>query len=123
MVYKIEKLLGHIASNLSAAMAVIFFIFGTGHVFYREGIIKGTESVPFLVIAQLMLIVSAVLGYVGISMLKKDNKKGGIFFIIAGALALLPSYLDSGMYGIFFMALPALFFISGIMALTKKVSA
>lgn len=137
--YKTESTLGLIGSILSAVSAFFIFVFaficrvmfnwatftGThmfrffGPAFEAGGTIMGIAAAVIVVIALLIIGAEAALGFIGTSMLRKDNKKGGVLLVIAGALALLPSYIGSGVFG---TAIAVLFFIGGIMALTKKTN-
>jgi hypothetical protein len=76
-------------------------------------------GVAVIIIGLIISIASVVLGFMGTAKLKKDDKKGGIFLIIAGALALV-SLFTAGWFGIVSMVL---YFIGGIMAMTKKDTA
>ena len=138
--YKTESTLGLVGSILSVVSASFIFIFALvcrlimrwamftdsrmfrffGPSFGEGETILGIAAVIMVVIALMILCASAILGFIGTSMLRKENKKGGLLLVIAGALTLLPSYLGSGIFG---TAIAVLFFIAGIMSLTKKVSA
>lgn len=138
--YKTESTLGLIGSIISAVLAFFILVFAlllrilfrmttfTGsHMFrffgpaFESGeTVAGIAAVVVVVMALLILGGAAVLGFVGTSMLRRENKKGGILLVIAGALTLLPSYIGSGVFG---TAISVLFLIGGIMALAKKVNA
>lgn len=137
--YKTESVLGLVGSILSIVSASFIGIFAlfcrlimrwttiTGsHMFRFFGpafetgeTIMGIAAAIMIIIALTILCASAILGFIGTSMLRKDNRRGGLLLVIAGAITLLPSYLGSGIFG---TAIAVLFFISGIMSLTKKVS-
>ncbi|MGI5850180.1 MAG: hypothetical protein ACOX8Q_09000, partial [Christensenellales bacterium] len=78
-------------------------------------------AIPVVAIAAIvgfiLLIGTVVLGFIGSSMLRKDNKNGGILLIVAGGLMLLPLSIGANIFG---MAISVLFLIGGIMALTKN---
>jgi hypothetical protein len=90
-----------------------------GPVIETGGAAIGAVAVIAVVFGLLFLTAATVLGFVGTSMLKRENKRGGVLLVIAGGLMLVPPYLGSGVFG---TAISILFFIGGIMALTKKTN-
>lgn len=138
--YKAESTLGLIGSILCVISASLTFVFSLifriilgwtmfmgSHMFSFFGPYANTGGAIFggavviAVIFGLMVTVAAViLGFVGTSQLRNGRKQGGTLLIIAGGLMLLPSYMGHGPFG---TVISILFFIGGIMALTRKVNA
>ncbi len=137
--YKTESTLGLIGSILSAVCASLVFLFSIvftlllrwstvagsrllrffGPVIETGGAVIGAVAVIAVVFGLAVLITAAVLGFLGTSMIKRENRRGGILLVIAGGLMLIPPYLGAGVFG---TAISILFFIAGIMALTKRPS-
>ncbi len=135
--YKTESALGLSGSIISIVLGSFILVFAlllrvllrvttfTGsHMFRFFGpafetgeTIAGIAAIVVVAVALFILGSAATLGFVGTSMLRKENKKGGVLLVIAGALTLLPSYLGSGVFG---TAIAVLFLIGGVMALAKK---
>ena len=133
--YKTESTLGLIGSILALValiltlLAVLLFSF----VFHGDLLLKIDVFRPFMdtvrmlagpiiivVFAMLFVFLTGaiVLGFVGTSMLRKENKNGGILLIVAGGL-LLVSLPASHIFG---LAIITLFLVGGIMALSKKTA-
>lgn len=77
-----------------------------------------SASIGLVILGLVLAIASVVFGFIGTSKLKKEDKKGGIFLIIAGGLGVV-SLFTGGWYGI---AMIVLYLIGGIMAVTKKAA-
>ena len=134
--YKTESTLGLIGSILGIIAVVLILIIGllVGFVFNAfdaaleeagwEVVDNGINAVAgfaigWVVIGLVLALASVILGFIGTGKLRSDDKNGGVFLIIAGALALI-SLFTGGWYGI---ATTVLFLVGGIMALTKKAPA
>lgn len=137
--YKTESVLGLIGSILATVSASLIFIISLlvgsllrmpditnsrtfrffGPMMDMGAHMAGAFAIVVVVFSLLLITAAAVLGFIGTSKLRNDNKKGGIPLVIAGGLLLLPPYLGSGIFG---TAISVLFFIGGILALTKKTN-
>lgn len=137
--YRSEYILGLIGSILATVSASLIFILSIvvgailrlpalidikefkffGPVLRGTAGIAGMTALIAVIFSILIIVAAAVLGFIGTSKLRNDNKKGGILLVIAGGLLLFPPYLGSGIFG---TAISVLFFIGGIIALTKKAN-
>lgn len=136
--FKTESTLGLIGSILGTVSTVFSLIacvfvsvffnvskFSLGNVFERFdwnfdvfGILSRFAGafVVLIIIGVLLGIASIILGYIGTFKLKRNDKSGGILLIIAGTLAFV-SLCVGGVFGTVPMIL---FFIGGIMTVSKK---
>ena len=141
--FKTEATLGLIASILGIIAVVLLLIIGllVGIVFnaantymdefdaameeyadaddmmdYNSAKTAVGAGIAVIVIGIILMISSVVVGFIGTSKLRTDNKKGGILLIVAGGLSLISLFLG-GFWGI---ASVVLFLIGGIMAVAKK---
>jgi len=73
-------------------------------------------AIAMVIIGFVLVVASAVLGFIGSAKLRADNKKGGILLVIAGGLSLISLFLG-GWWGILSMVL---FLVGGILVLVKK---
>jgi hypothetical protein len=137
--YKTESTLGLIGSILTVISASLTFIFSLvcriilgwtmfmGSNMFRffgpfaetGGAIFGGAFIIAVIFGLMITVAAAILGFIGTSQLRNGRKQGGTLLIIAGGLMLLPSYMGHGPFG---TIISILFFIGGIMALTKKVN-
>jgi hypothetical protein len=136
--FKAESVLGLIGSILATIIAVLSLACCTIGAFFFQtfkpviteflshydfplhtGVIKALDSaaVPALavIIACIWFVLAAasfILGYVGTSMLKKDNKNGGVVLIVAAVLAL---------FSVCNFIPFVLMLVGGIMAVSKRL--
>ena len=130
--YKTESVLGLIGSILAVISASFTFFFSLVFRLLGWTIFMGSRLLGFFgplfggaimlaaVFGLMVTAASVILGFVGTSQLRSGRKQGGILLIVAGGLMLLPSYMGHGPFG---TIISVLFFIGGIMALTRKVNA
>ncbi len=137
--YKTESALGLIGSIIAVISASFTFIFSLVFRLLGWTIFMGSRMLSFFgpfaetggtifggaiilaaVFGLMVTAASVILGFVGTSQLRSGRKQGGILLIVAGGLMLLPSYMGHGPFG---TIISVLFFIGGIMALTRKVNA
>ncbi len=136
--YKTESTLGLIGSILAVISASFTLIFSLLFRLIGWTIFMGSRLLSFFgpfaesggkmfggavilasVFGLLVTVASVILGFVGTSQLRSGRKQGGVLLIVAGGLMLLPSYMGHGPFG---TIISVLFFIGGIMALTRKVN-
>ncbi len=134
--YKTESTLGLIGSILSAVSVAITFVRSlTSVIWMRMPDFTDSWDLPFrsftgfgtafigagivaVIFGLLVMSTVTVLGFVGTSMLKSENKRGGVLLVVAGGISLIIPHAGS-FPG---TAVAVLLLIGGIMALTKKVS-
>jgi hypothetical protein len=133
--YKIESVLGLVASILAAVVSVLslagsllcwlfidYFEPVIHNIFNRYLESWGFEynalvnflSGAFIILVIIGFVISAasfILGFIGTSKLKKGEKGGGVLLIVAGVLSLI---------SVFEFIPFILFLVGGIMAVTKK---
>lgn len=137
--YKTESTLGLIGSILAVISASFTFIFSLLFRLIGWTVFMGSRLLSFFgpfaetggqvfggavilasIIGLMITVASVILGFIGTSQLRSGRKQGGVLLIVAGGLMLLPPYMGHGPFG---TIISVLFFIGGIMALTKKANA
>jgi hypothetical protein len=138
--YKTEATLGLIGSILAVVSAGLTFVFSLiFRILLGWTMFMGSKMLPFfgpygdtggaifggalvlaVIFGLLVTVAAVILGFIGTSQLRNGRKQGGTLLIIAGGIMLLPSYMGHGPFG---TIISILFFIGGIMALTKRTNA
>jgi hypothetical protein len=114
--YKTQFVLGLIASMISTIAFMILLIVAMLLILMSYSFDEDALSV---LIASLAVLASSILGYIGISQLKRTKGTGGIYLIIAGLLSIGAIIIvpDVGWITAFFFPL---FLVGGIMALARR---
>ncbi len=119
--YKTESTLGLIGAIIGIVVFIIMLIVGLvlgalGSLAVGYG---GGALIALAIVGIILTLVSFILGFVGSSKLRKDEKSGGVLLIVSGALSFIAIFVG-GWYAVFSAAL---LLVGGIMALVKKPQA
>ena len=126
--YKTERVLSLVGAIIGAVaffwmliVGLIMGVLGAAAMMYGGG---GAGLLVGAIIAVILSLVSFILGFVGSSKLKKEDKKGGVIAIVAGGLALIACIVGFiAAAGWFMIPSVVLYLIAGIMVMTKKAPA